>query len=40
MWDLPGPGIEPMSPAMAGGFFPTESPGKPKPVTFKLKFVS
>ena len=21
MWDLPGPGIEPMSPALAGGFF-------------------
>ena len=21
MWDLPGPGIEPMSPALAGGFY-------------------
>ena len=21
MWDLPGPGIEPVPPAMAGGFF-------------------
>ena len=21
MWDLPGPGLEPMSPALAGGFF-------------------
>ena len=21
MWDLPGPGIEPVSPALAGGFF-------------------
>ena len=29
MWNLPGPGIEPMSPALAGGFFTTESPGKP-----------
>ena len=24
--DLPGPGIEPMSPALAGGFFTTEPP--------------
>ena len=21
MWDLPGPGLKPMSPALAGGFF-------------------
>ena len=28
--DLPNPGIEPMSPALAGGFFTTEPPGKPK----------
>ena len=27
--DLPDPGIEPVSPAMAGGFFTTESSGKP-----------
>ena len=27
--DLPDPGIEPMSPALAGGFFTTEPPGKP-----------
>ena len=27
--DLPGPGITPMSPALAGGFFTTESPGTP-----------
>ena len=26
--DLPGPGIEPESPASAGGFFTTEPPGK------------
>ena len=31
MWDLPGPGIEPMSPALAGGFFTTEIPGKSSP---------
>ena len=30
MWDLPGLGIEPMSPALAGGFFTTEPPGKPR----------
>ena len=30
MWDLPGPGIKPMSPALAGRFFTTESPGKPQ----------
>ena len=29
MWDLPGSGIEPMSPALAGGFFTTEPSGKP-----------
>ena len=27
--DLPDPGMEPRSPALAGGFFTTESPGKP-----------
>ena len=27
--DLPDPGFEPMSPALAGGFFTTEWPGKP-----------
>ena len=29
MWDLPGPGIESVSPALAGGFSTTEPPGKP-----------
>ena len=28
MWDLPGPGLEPMSPALAGGFLNTAPPGK------------
>ena len=28
MWDLPGPGIEPMSPALAGRFLTTVPPGK------------
>ena len=27
--DLPDPGIEPVSPALTGGFFTTEPPGKP-----------
>ena len=27
--DLPNPGIEPVSLALAGGFFTTEPPGKP-----------
>ena len=30
MWDLPGPGLEPMSPALAGGFLTTAPPGKPE----------
>ena len=30
MWDLPGPGLEPMSPALAGGFPTTAAPGKPR----------
>ena len=29
MWDLPGSGIEHESPAWAGGFFTSETPGKP-----------
>ena len=28
MWDLPGPGIEPVSPALAGGFLTTGPLGK------------
>ena len=30
MWDLPRPGLEPMSPALAGGFLTTAPPGKPR----------
>ena len=30
MWDLPGPGLEPVSPALAGGFLTTAPPGKPQ----------
>ena len=28
MWDLPGPGLEPVSPALADGFLTTAPPGK------------
>ena len=30
MWDLPRPGLEPVSPALAGRFSTTEPPGKPQ----------
>jgi len=30
MWDIPGSGIEMVSPVLAGGFFTTEPPGKPQ----------
>ena len=29
MWNLPGPGLEPVSPALADGFLTTVPPGKP-----------
>ena len=34
IWDLPGPGMEPVSPALAGGFLTTVLPGKPLIVIF------
>ena len=34
MWDLPKPGMEPVSPALAGQFFTTEPPGKPPHAVF------
>ena len=30
MWDLPRPGLEPVSPALAGGFLTTAPAGKPR----------
>ena len=39
MWDLPGPGLEPVSPALAGGFLTTAPPGKPPLHIFKSVFV-
>ena len=35
MWDLPGPGLERVSPALAGGFLTTEPPGK-SPMTILI----
>ena len=34
MWDLPRPGLEPVSPALAGGFLTTAPPGKPQGIYF------
>ena len=33
MWDLPRPGLEPVSPALAGGFLTTAPPGKSSAIT-------
>ena len=35
MWDLPGPGLEPVSPALAGGFLTTALPGKSRFFTLR-----
>ena len=37
MWNLPGPGIEPVSPALAGGFLTTAPPGKSYIIVFELQ---
>ena len=37
MWGLPGPGIELTSPALAGGFLTTGSPGKSGTSDFKRR---
>ena len=34
MWDRPRPGLEPVSPALAGRFSTTAPPGKPPPSFF------
>ena len=36
MWDPPRPGLEPVSPALAGGFSTTAPPGKPSSLSFKM----
>ena len=37
MWDLPGPGFEPMSLALASGFLTTGQPGKSSLLVEELK---
>ena len=39
MWDLPRPGLEPVSPALAGRFSTTAPPGKPLTDLFKPHFL-
>ena len=40
MWDLPGPGIEPVSPAFQGRFLTTGPPGKPPIIgIFKVTYL-
>ena len=34
MWDLPRPGLEPVSPALVGRFSTTAPPGKPSKIIF------
>ena len=38
MWDLPGPGLEPVSLALAGGFLTTAPPGKSQISLFFIFF--
>ena len=40
MWDLPRPGLEPVSPALAGRFSTTAPPGKPGWTHFMYPFTS
>ena len=39
MWDLPRPGLKPVSPALAGRFSTTALPGKPPPFFFLTSFL-
>ena len=39
MWDLPGPGLEPVSPALSGGFLTTAPPGKSSKIVLDLLYV-
>ena len=40
MWDLPGPRLEPISPALASRFLTTAPPGKSLPINFCLDDLS
>ena len=37
MWDLPRPGLEPVSSALAGRLSTTAPPGKPRKTIFRMK---
>ena len=37
MWDLPRPGLQPVSPALAGRLSTTAPPGKPQQITLKIQ---
>ena len=39
MWDLPGPGLEPVSPALADGFLTTVPPGKSHVCFLEVKMI-
>ena len=39
MWDLPGPGLQPVSPALADGFLTTAPPGKPPEMLIQVQQV-
>ena len=39
-WDLPRPGLEPVSPALAGRFSTTAPPGKPWEIIFFIRLFS
>ena len=39
MWDLPRPGLEPVSPALAGRFSTTAPPGKPNISSYHYLFI-
>ena len=39
MWDIPGPGLEPVLPALAGGFLTSAPPGKSLQHIHKPHFV-
>ena len=40
MWNLPRQGMEPVSPALAGGFFPPRLPGKSTAFLLKLSLLT
>ena len=39
MWDPPGPGLEPVSPALAGGLSTTRHQGSPKMTSFMFVYI-